>query len=233
MSRSPLHYLHSLTAPHVDTPAMLLGRVIHARLLGGPRIEVFEGERRGKAWAEFKLGVGEGVEIITEKEDRIARGVVDAVLRNADAVRMLEGEHEVEIPWTFNDRACMSHIDVIGSQWITELKTATTVEPFRFVHHAIGMGYHAQLSFYEHACLPMPHLGIVAVETKPPFAVQCYELTRNAIEAGHKLWRSWFEMLQVCEASNIWPAYSQTVLPFDVDAAPEYVWPSEGGDSDQ
>jgi hypothetical protein len=34
---------------------------------------------------------------------------------------------------------------------------------------------------------------------------------------GQRIWRSYFERLRVCEDSNVWPAYSDAVVPLEVD----------------
>ena len=83
------------------------------------------------------------------------------------------------------------------------------------------MGYHAQLAWYmdgvEAAGLPAPHDGyIVAVESKAPYAVVCYQLTPRAFDMGRRSYRLWLEQLAVCEQSNFWPGYVQSVTPLDV-----------------
>jgi len=58
---------------------------------------------------------------------------------------------------------------------------------------------------------------LIAVEDKPPYVVTTYRLTPDAAEMGHRIWRAHFERLRVCEESNVWPAYSDAVVPLEVD----------------
>ena len=53
--KSAAHLFAALNrTEHHDTPAMLTGRVVHSFWLEGIEPIVYPGERRGKAWQEFK-----------------------------------------------------------------------------------------------------------------------------------------------------------------------------------
>lgn len=63
MALSPAHVLAALQEPGTDTPAMRLGRTVHALVLGGQFI-VYDGERTGNKWRAFQaLASGEAVTI--------------------------------------------------------------------------------------------------------------------------------------------------------------------------
>lgn len=215
---SPAHYIASLTADF-DSPAMRLGRLTHTLLLGGPPFEVWEGERRGDNWKRFKA-IHAGKEIVSAEEYRKGLAMERAVRACPDAMRLLEGRHEEALLWEFLARSCSSRVDVIGTGFITDLKTTKCSHPARFVRDAMWMGYHAQIAFYQGAAefhgYRVPKGAIVAVENQAPWTVTCFELTERALEAGRKLCRVWFEQLLQCEASGEWPGYVQTVQPFDV-----------------
>src|SRR5689334_13632573 len=57
MRKSPKHYLHRLKNPIDDTPRLGLGRATHTAVFEPDRLlldyAVWEGDRRGKAYAEF------------------------------------------------------------------------------------------------------------------------------------------------------------------------------------
>ena len=105
---------------------------------------------------------------------------------------------------------------------MVELKTARTANPDWFRRDALRMAYHAQLAWYADGLraarlADVHHAFVVAVESAPPFPVVVFELTPEALEHGRKLCRLWLEQLLVCEQSDHWPGYAQSVVPLDVD----------------
>ena len=149
--------------------------------------------------------------------------MVQALQRASRAKALLFGsrvERDVEIKWTFMGRDCVSHLDALDPLCVTDLKTAESAHPATFTRKAVWWGYHAQLAMYVDACR-LSGLGerdayIVAVEKKRPNAVVVFQLDEDALEAGRKLWHGWFDTLLTCEASNDWPSYAQSVVPFVV-----------------
>lgn len=267
MALSPAHVLAALQEPGPDTPALRLGRIVHALVLGGNFI-VYDGDRTGNKWKAFQAIVsgevvsvyhgprtgklwkayreehsGEtivtqdeydaamealgdqtpapGLDIVTAAELETGRRAADSVLANPRAVELLDGRHEVPLKWRVNGRECATRgVDVIGSRWVTELKTSSTTAPWRFPGLALRMHYHAQLAWYAEALRQHEHVVdcgyIVGVETFAPFAVTTFEIATRAMTEGGKLWRLWLERLLVCEASNEWPAYSQCDVQIDL-----------------
>jgi len=220
MAKSPQHYAAADTIARQDTPAMRLGRLVHFLVLGGPHV-IYDGRRAGKAWEEFEAA-NTDAEIFTRSEADDAQPIAEAVLCNGDAVPLLIGQHEVPIEWSIGDRRCAGRIDVLGADFITDLKTAADADPSRFTRQAHRMGYHAQLDWYGNGAAlaglgAKPSRFIVAVESKPPHVVQCYEFTDAALEQGRRLWWSWWERLLGCERSDFWPGYANGIFPIDAE----------------
>jgi hypothetical protein len=203
---------------HGDSPAMKLGRLIHSVVLGGDYV-VYDGERKGNKWKDFEAA-NEGKEIVTAKEYAKAKRIALAVQNDRDAAPLLVGEKEVRIEWEFVGRACSSRLDVIGANFITDLKTSSNTEPKWFTRHALELGYHAQMWFYREAARYAGHrvddVYVVSVETEPPFAVTRQQLTERLLEEGGKLCRKWMEELLVCETTREWPSYTQGIIAFDL-----------------
>jgi len=224
MARSALHYRHAVQEDRDDSLAMRIGRGGHAMLFGMPIARWTGPVRRGKEWDAFKEA-NAGREILNETEFTAADGIAKAVRSNplaADLIGKAGALYEHELGWRIGDRACSARIDALHGDLraVIELKTTKCAEPSKFARDAWFRGYHAQLAWYGEAVrlsagVQVAAHYIVAVESQAPFAVTVLRLTPKAIERGTALWRSWWERLMVCEASNAWPAYTQRIEEFD------------------
>lgn len=221
MGRSPAHYRYAIEHGSPDSPAMRGGRIVHALLLGGiENLIVWDGSRRGKAWETFELE-HEGEDIITASELDAGHRIAAAVREHEEAMRLLDGQHEVEIEWTIAGRQARARLDVLAHDYVTELKVTGDGQPEHFQRTALRLGYPAQLAWYmDGATLAtgraMKRAYIVEVESKPPHVVTPLRLTENAITYGLKTYRKWWEQLRVCEESGVFPGYLDGVGEFDV-----------------
>ena len=220
-AKSPAHYLHAIKSGRDfgGSPAYRFGRLVHYLCLGGD-FAVYDGVRRGKAWDAFHAK-NVGRDIFTQSELDKARPVADAVLMNSDAVRLLDGEREQEISWTWLGRDCAGRLDVAAPGHIVDLKTTNDAHPERFQRAAMRYAYHAQLAWYQNglsfaAGQTNRDCYIIAVESSPPYPVVIHRLTDAALEQGERLLRLWFEQLLNCESSGTWPGYAHGVVDFDV-----------------
>ncbi len=224
MGRSPAHYRFAHENGTSTTSAMHLGSVVHNLVLeNGSRIVKYDGTRRGKAWKEFQdetFLAKPGAMIVTASEFEDADAMAASLLATPHAMELLHGLKEMEMDWTIAGRACRGTCDAVNGV-LTDLKTTSDAHPDRFPRTASRLGYYAQIPWYmdghEAAGLGKLERGfIVAVETKPPFVVQTFELTPKALELGRRQYRLWFERLLVCEKSEHWPGYLEGDAPLDV-----------------
>lgn len=221
MARSPAHALWSLANEIPVTPAMRLGTLTHSITLGTPVGTIFEGERRGNVWKDFKLA-HEGEEIFSSKEFEAASCMAAAVLNHAEARELLSGTFEETLFFEYAGRKCRATPDSLGLD-LGELKSTTDASPARFPWTALRLGYHAQLAFYTDAARAAGktsprRIGAVAVETKPPFAVCVYGLTDDALEFGRRTYVGWIEAFLNCERSDSFPSYPAAVLDSPPDS---------------
>lgn len=224
MAASALHYWSAVQDDRPDTIAMRFGRGVHALVLGTPVIRWTGKTRQGKAWEAFKAKHADK-EILSTKEWDRAHGLYEAIKRHPlanDAIFAGEAVLEEQIEWQFMGRACTSRPDSrYGVERLVDLKTTRCAEPRKFERDAMWRGYHGQMDFYRHAirdrfgAFPRESL-VVAVEPIKPFAITVMRLTPNALQHGEKVWRGWFESLLVCEAANVWPAYTDALADLDV-----------------
>jgi hypothetical protein len=224
MARSPLHYWQSCQFSTDDSLARRLGTGAHALVFDQPHA-VYTGKvRRGKAWDAFKEA-NDGMPIMNETEFRRARAIADAILRHPFARHVMfddEPRIEQEIEWEFLGRRCSSRPDSISPLRLVDLKSTQSSHPDEFPRQAWRMLYPAQASFYTEAAKVLgwapERKFLVAVEQKLPHAVTVFRLTEEAMDAGERCWRGWFETLLVCESSNHWPEYTSMTVDLDVPA---------------
>lgn len=238
MAESPAHYRHVKEHGIETTRAMRIGTAVHRSVLGGTPVQVFDGQRRGKAWDEFRV-MHAGEEILTAGEYDTARAIADAVKSDASAMAVFDGcSLETHIEWSFMGRRCSSTPDAYNARRVVELKVSATSNPRWFWRHMDRQHWDAQLSFYEMALAsasavdglqsPARDLIIVAVEPKPPYPVTVLHLPNEARMMGRKKVVSWFELLLQCERENYWPAYADKPVRL---AAPE--WIAEQSDEEE
>jgi hypothetical protein len=225
IGQSPAHYKAAIdsTASHLDK-----GSAVHAALLGGKRVCYFDRQtesgkqapRSGKFWEQFQADNPDAL-ILTRDEYFQTNGMVEAVRACPEAMRVLDGAKETTLRWDVQGRACRGTPDVLCDQYVTELKTTRSSDPRRFMWDAIKLGYFAQLAWYMDGALKAgaatPDAAfVVAVESAAPYVVTVFRATERALEMGRRTYRSWFERLLNCEASDEWPGYVQSVVDLDV-----------------
>lgn len=230
MAQSAAHYVANLDRDW-SSAAMVLGRVVHAMVLGRGEWVVYPGKtRRGKEWDAFRADHGPDVDIVNEREYEQAKAIAKAVMLDPVAAPFLRGRHELAVEWEYMGRKCATRgIDIIGEldsgqAFIADLKTSNTTAPWRFGRKCDDMGYDAQLAFYDLAARsigvePKQHY-IIGVETSAPHAVTVLRLTPERLELGRRKIHAWMERLLACESSGHWPGYAQSVVEWDAPAEP-------------
>ena len=201
-----------------QTTAMQRGSAVHAIVFGTRRVVAYPGAtRRGKEYDAF-AAANLDAEILTAAEYAKAQRMADAVRESKLAAPMLEGIAEETILFRWMGLNCRSTPDVRGKTHLTELKTSASADPMRFPWHALRMAYHAQMAMQQIACAKGNHRPdfdcyIVCVEATEPHPVSVFRIDEKALEAGEKLLVLWAERLKQCEASNVYPAYSDAIVP--------------------
>ncbi len=218
MARSPAHYA---AASFQQTMAMERGSAVHSILLGGqPVMQWEEGRpRRGREYDAFAAD-NPGALILTAKEYDKVKAVADSVKSSRLAMAALEGQHELGVTWRIGDRDCAGRMDAVTADGVTELKVSMTADPNRFVFHALRQGWLSQGAWYldglAAAGMAREHVRIVAVEPLPPFAVTVFRLDPPTVEQARRTYRTWWEQLMVCEASDFYPSYAQSEVILSV-----------------
>ncbi len=228
MNVSPKHYRYRLQNPRQDTPALALGRAVHAAVYEPDVFErryvAYPGKvRRGAEWEEFKAEHA-GCDIITQDERAMAMQMRNALLAEAgDYLR--GGFAEQTLTWTDEETGmpCKGRVDQVNGRLI-ELKTTRSASPHGFATDARKFGYHGQLAFYTDGLaangieLEGPPL-VIACQSEPPHDVVVYETAEATLASGRRLYRQLLVRLVECHTTGHWPGVANgEVLPFEVQS---------------
>ena len=226
LAKSAKKYAYAIDHPRKQTPAMRLGACVDAIVFPGFRdFVVYDGERKGHAWKSFQAEHA-AREIFTEAEYKNAKGCADAVLSDEHAAPHLVGQHQAVLQWECEGVPCAAGIegerggvDVLGDDFIADLKVTHNAEPDYMSRHSFGRMWHAQLAFYGYA-VPASNTKrvLLAVEPEPPHEVVVSVMTPALIVAGQKTVRLLIEKYKACLASGQWPGYVQSAVELDVPA---------------
>lgn len=215
---SPLAYQHALQAPREDTAALALGRAAHTLIFEPHLFEaefaLWEGDRRGKEWAQFKAD-NEGRTILKTTEIDDIAAMADAVRRHPLVSRYFSGaEFEQTMVWTDprTGAACKARADWMqpANRILLDFKTCRSVDGRRFGAEAARWGYHLQLAHYRFGCAHA--LGwsprrvlIVAAEKTAPFDVAVFEVDSMSLELAEAELSELMDRLISCRQAGQWP----------------------------
>lgn len=243
--RSPAHARAALLEPREDTPALVLGRGIHARALEpetypqrfavAPKVD--RRTKAGKeAWAAF-TEAHPGAVILSESDGELVNAIGEAVDAHPLASVILSGGvAELSGFWTDPETGvpCRIRPDYArpGDALLVDLKTTTDASPREFARAVYRYGYHVQAAFYAMGFeaiegRPLSDFLFIAVEKAPPYAVGVYRLDDEALSVGRATVRKALATYAACLASGHWPGYSASVEPVTL---PAYAFAMEGGE---
>lgn len=225
---SPMHMKHYLEVGSEDTPSLLFGRMFHtiveARATGNDKllanIAVWtNGDRRGKAWDEFKLQHA-GRDIVKKDEFDKAQLMSDSLFRDGRARDYLTGAtFEATALWTDEKTGlgCKARIDVVQSELLFEIKSAADVTREGFSNSAFNFGYDRQAAWYLEGAMratgrPYLGFGFIVVEKEAPHAVNVHWFDDLAIPRAAAENRLNLDLYAACRADNFWPGPAGGVM---------------------
>lgn len=240
LSESAAHYKYALGHPQEPTPAMRVGdlfdRMVFAGSAGHKRAwTVYNGRRQGKDWEAFQISHAHET-IFTESEHETASEAASELLAGPtgeEARRYLHArntDYQVCLEWEIHGIFCATGIpgerggiDILGPDFIADVKLTNCTEPIQFARHARRQLWPQQLVWYRDGVQVtrgkrIDKLLLIGVESKPPHVVTVLQLTPAMIERAEQSLVLWVEKLRACHASDRWPGYSDAVQPCDVDA---------------
>lgn len=217
-----------------DSPAYLLGRAAHVRILegavayharfatGGP-INPKTGKPFGQDTQAFRSWVeSEGKPALTQEQADLVELMASGVGGNTKAVDLLlEGKAEGVVRTEYYGVACQIRLDWVNShQGIVDLKTCDDLTWFEA--DARRYGYAHQMAFYRAVLavflglkpLDIP-VHLLAIEKKEPFRAGVWRLGEDVLGIAQKENEEAIKRLKQCRASGIWPTGYEEIRTFD------------------
>jgi hypothetical protein len=224
LRRSPQHYQWAIEHPK-ETASLTLGIATHTAVLEPERFardfaiwdrRLANGRaapRQGGAWDAFKDLHAERT-ILTQDEGELAKAIAKAVRFDETANKYLAiGDPEVSLQWMLGARPAKGRADWLttmdGQKVLVGLKTARDCRHMIFGAQAARLGYHLQWAFYHDGFEAItgkpPHIVEIVVESDAPHAVATYIIPSDIIEQGREEYQRLLEILNDCEANDVWP----------------------------
>ena len=224
--KSPELFKYKKDYPDEPTDALLFGQAFHKCVL---EPETFNDEfvvepdcdrrtKEGKAVYELFLKEAEGKTIVPRAMMVQIAQMSSAVLNNPTAVKLLNGDHEKEFFWTDTDtkEKCKCRVDVLkktkDNLVIVDLKTCTDASTETFSREALKYGYHFQVAMYSEGVFKKlkkhPKFVFIAVEKKPPYAVNIMLADEAFTNYGYETYRELLNLYHNCKKSGNWYGYN-------------------------
>lgn len=212
-----------------QTPAMLLGSLVHALTLEPENVNSLYAvapkcDRRtnvGKAeWESFCNGVPAGAEIVDAVTFETANRISRELQANDCASQLLGLAGPTEHPIFWIDQItglpCRAKLDklAVAEDLIIDIKTRTDASPGGFARAVVNLGYSRQAAWYldGHKRLTGADANFIfiAVETKPPFEIGFYELGESEIDRAREQNKRLVDALAFCQFNNAWQSIHET-----------------------
>lgn len=251
MLRSPLHFYELVAKGRDDrtTPAMRLGRLIHAAILEPDRFKknmvvspdfnrrTKVGKESERRWLEERL---QSDIIVTQKDYDTILAVVERVYDHPVARGVLAGGEREWSGFFRDDRtgvACKIRPDLMirDEAMILDVKTCLDASQNAFSRAIWQYRYDVQAGFYLNGASIIDEVQyeqyfILAVEKNPPYASALYRLDGAVMESGEIGFRKALRRYCECISVNRWPAYQEMAEPISL---PDYVLKQVEEDFDQ
>ena len=226
--KSPKHYYHRISNPHVPTASLEFGTALHAALLEPERFaETYivspkfdrrtkEGKADAAAWEEAHKGAVS----VDEAELRKLQGMQKAVFEHSGAKKLLSKCYvEMSYFWTDEDTGFQCRVrpdvlalddqgDVIAA---IDVKSTSNASKDKFQKSVMDYGYDLNAAFYSDAIeraigRRVPYY-FLAVESAEPYGVALYKAGQSMLDVGRDKYRSALQLLQWCRENDRWPSY--------------------------
>lgn len=225
--RSPAHYQNWLKAERKETPALIIGRLVHMAILTPVEFnnkvhELPECDRRtkeGKAiYEQFVASVGKEDDVITTEQMQTITSIANAGTE-ALATLGLQGEPYTKVECSITKpyrnilikgRPDLVTLDKDGKVVVVDFKTTIDASARSFARDIVNYEYHIQNAFYNELN-NSTRFVFIAIEKEPPFNYAIYELDEQAVNEGRRRMDLACDIYHDCQKFGAWPGYDKSV----------------------
>ncbi len=236
--KTPAHLKHEILNPKAPTPALELGRAVHAAILEpdkfeGEYVREIEGDGRKKEVREARAAQArdfEGATLLKATAYDTCMEMIGSVYGHEGAKALLADCSRRELTAIWKDRDteldCRARYDAVSDDGVVvvDIKTTEDASEESFTRDIYRYGYNIQAAHYLDGAvangLPASIFAIVAVEKAPPYCLCIYEVVDEAIDAGRKELRRLLSIYNECVETDTWPGYPSPVSI----SLPRYAW---------
>ena len=225
--RSPAHYQNWLKAERKETPALIIGRLVHMAIMMPKEFnnkvhELPECDRRtkdGKAiYEQFVASVGKEDDVITAEQMLTVTSIANSG-NQALATLGLQGEPYSKIECSITKpyrnilikgRPDLVTLDKDGKVVVVDFKTTIDASARSFARDIVNYEYHIQNAFYNELN-NSTRFVFIAIEKEPPYNYAIYELDEQAVNEGRRRMDLACDIYHDCQKFGAWPGYDKSV----------------------
>lgn len=241
ISESPEKFKYYQENPEPPTPSLVFGQLFHAMALQHETVNdmfavapnVNRRTEAGKeAFAEFKAE-SENKTVVTADMYEQATEMCEALNRNEFVKKLLNGEKEKVFFWNddLTGEQCKCRTDCLtelgDNLIIVDLKSTENAETEAFMKSAIKYGYDFQSAMYskgiETNTGKKPIFVFIAIEKKPPYAINILQADELLVRRGYDLFREYIGIYHDCKQTGNWYGYLGKFSQINNLALPSYL----------
>ena len=241
ITESPEKFKYYQEHPEEPTPSLIFGQLFHAMALQPETVQeqfavMPNVDRRTKigkeAFAEFEAQA-EGKTIVSVDMVEQATAMCEALNKNEFVKKLLKGEKEKPFFWVddMTNEQCKCRVDClteIGENLIiVDLKSTDNAETEAFMRSAIKYGYDVQSAMYSEGAKVNtgrePLFVFVAIEKKPPYALNILQADKLLIRRGYDVFRELIGIYADCKKTGNWYGYLGRYNQINNLALPAYL----------
>lgn len=225
IGESPEKFKYYQEHPEEPTPSLVFGQLLHTMALQPETVnDLFavapNVDRRTKAgkeaFAQFEADA-ENKTVVTADMYQQATEMCEALSRNEFVQKLLKGEKEKVFFWNddLTGEPCKCRVDCLtelgDNLIIVDLKSTENAETDAFMKSAIKYGYDFQSAMYSkgvEANTGKKTLFVfIAIEKKPPYAINILQADELLIRRGYDLFREYIGIYSECKKTGVWWGY--------------------------
>lgn len=228
IDQSPAHYWWNRNNLSKSTPTQEFGTAIHQAILEPKRFKemaivepTFSGTGSRALRDQWHLQ-NHGKTIVDQDQFDTIQGILESISAHKQASKLVaDGHAEESLFWRDPESGvqCKARPDFIREgRIIVDIKSTADASYRSFQKDVANYGYHVQAALYLDGASVVLNGNfdtfiIVAVEKKPPYAINCFQLDENTIQEGRQLYASALKTLRICQDSGKYPAFPEQLVP--------------------